>query len=73
MNSEIVHTTKCVRATNDYLNYLWVTYPKLKLNSEFKKMKEETPENIPKFNEYDYLVKYNYKIMQLKQIAKKYK
>ena len=74
MNTEQVHTSKYTRnyINNDYMNYLWLIYP----NSTFKKIepnKHLTPETIPNFNEYNYLVKYHYKIKQLKQIAKNYK
>lgn len=44
----------------------------LHLSKKLEKINGEL-DSIPKFNEYDFLLKYNYNIKQLKQIAKQYK
>lgn len=58
---------------NDYLNFLGD-----KISNNFKIIKKLEKldgelESIPNFNEYELLLKYNYNIKQLKQIAKEHK
>lgn len=58
---------------NDYFNFLTDKVSKnLQLLKKLDKIDGEL-ELIPNFNEYELLLKYNYNIKQLKQIAKEYK
>jgi hypothetical protein len=58
---------------NDYFNFLGDKISKnLQISKKLDKVDGEL-ENIPNFNEYEVLLKYNYNIKQLKQIAKEHK
>ena len=58
---------------NDYLHFLGHKISEnLQMSKKLEKIDGEL-DSIPKFNEYDILLKYNYNIKQLKQIAKEHK
>jgi hypothetical protein len=77
MSTEFVHTkiakSRNDNMNNDYFNFLGDKISKnLQMSKKLEKIDGEI-ESIPNFNEYDLLLKYNYNIKQLKQIAKEHK
>jgi hypothetical protein len=77
MSTEFVHTkidkSRNDNMNNDYFLFLGDNISKnLQLSKNLEKIDGEI-ESIPKFNEYNILLKYNYNIKQLKQIAKEHK
>lgn len=59
---------------NDYVEYLSKKLFELSPKLKSEKLNEEGELiSVPKFEEYDYLIKYNYNLKQLKQITKEYK
>ena len=65
---------------NEYYNFLCENVtnkmPELKKIEKMEKMEkidEEINEHVPNFNEFGFLIRYNYNLQQLKTIAKTYK
>jgi hypothetical protein len=62
---------------NDYYNLLCENIskkiPELKKMEKMEKKEEDLNEHVPNFNEFGFLIKYNYNLHQLKTIAKTYK
>jgi hypothetical protein len=77
MSTETVHT-KIAKSRNDNMSndYFIFLGDKISKNLELIKKLEKIDgelDSIPNFNEYDFFLKYNYSIKQLKQIAKEHK
>jgi hypothetical protein len=73
MNIEPQQTKTKNETTNDYYNFLC---DKLTNHIQISKKLEKIDDEIiyiPKYNESNYLLRYNYNVQQLKQIAKAYK
>ena len=62
---------------NEYYNFLCENVtnkmPELKKIEKMEKIDEEINEHVPNFNEFGFLIRYNYNLQQLKTIAKTYK
>lgn len=77
MNTDTIHVklskSSYDNRNNDYLNLLGYNISKnLQMLKKLEKI-DGNLESIPKFDEYELLLKYNYNIKQLKQITKEYK
>jgi hypothetical protein len=77
MSTEIV-SVKLSKSRNENINndYCFFLGDKISKNLQLLKKLEKIDgeiESIPNFNQYNFLLKYNYSIKQLKQIAKDYK
>jgi hypothetical protein len=73
INNVKTSTTRNDNINSDYFNFLCDNISKnLQISKKLDKIDGEL-ESIPDFNEYEVLLKYNYSIKQLKQIAKEHK
>ena len=71
-NINATHKTKNENISNDYLSFLCDKISKLTKNIPINKLEkiDGELETIPSFNDYQHLLKLNYNVKQLKQIAK---
>ena len=78
MSINNIYTTQLTSRNDNICNYyLTYLYDKVSKNSISTSKKLEKPDNnldyVPKYNEYDLLLKFNYNVQQLKLFAKTYK